>query len=63
MRYSLTKSRANIDACALWCLIVRSITPGDAGRAQMARGESRAGKKGESRYSRNMKRDGELHGS
>ena len=47
MRYSLNKPRANIDACALWCLSGRDITPDDAGRAQVARGESRArGKKG-----------------
>ena len=29
-------------ACALWCLSDRDITPEDAGRAQVARGESKA---------------------
>ena len=34
---------ANIDACALWCLSGRNVTPNDAGRAQVARGELQTG--------------------
>ena len=44
VRYSSNKLRTNINACALWCLSGRDITPDDAGRAQIARGELRAGK-------------------
>ena len=62
MRYLLNKPRANIDACALCCLSGPNLTPDDAGRAQLARGESRAGKRaGNQKNLRNRKRYGEVH--